>query len=987
MDNLKAKRINKINRTLPDAFVNALREAKLEALDLAEKRLCDQEAAAAIEIEENTSEVTKLLRDVDPAVQKEFVRRWLIENKDDESVVVNGGYNNYWYHFSRGRGLQHQSVASKSAEEVRSLRWANWKRLNPSAKMKKFYESVYGTLDNAMEITLLQFRNWDEKAISNKVKDVLKIDGPFETLTGEATVSVREMGGMNNYRLQEVGSFLRQYNGGKQVLAGKDSVRAVENKYATPLQVGVYKYDVPSKTGDPEDVETVELVYTYGDAVEALIQHLKELRDGPLKLHDIGIDLVDDGFVLLQVINGDHGGDSTKFPMSYLCYEGADQKHYTNLGEFPDKESYDLMANCCIPQINEGIGKLNNMYGLIVEWNAGFDFQLVMRECCHAAEESVAKADRFGWPAEVSYKRVGNKFLLKLRGDDIDNDEEGICLDREDIPLDDNELSFKCLPISTHNNGDLKHVFCCEGRPGHEGSKCPMCALKASDWSDGHKRGILFTAESMEQEIADYILGNSIPPNDETAAEKDRREAAKLRSDLQVAQSGIKSSKRLWTNIPKSNHRFATLHSRLGLINKANSNLFDMVATEVEEELLIVTQCRIRAETAKHTLDDTKDMKVAYIAANCAQYKESKDGCKTLERLKTNVGYTVLVDRKQRHANENGPPLTEKMAADLVAKQLVIDSLATLYGAGSPHKAAVDAMIATYEEDLRTFDKAITECEKAYNVVAKELGKLKSDVRYKPVKKGIEKILEEFNVVAQQSYSMQLIGAACQQMTRHHEEICERVLELLLTAIDNQEAAKGMPRDEPRREKVRTFMCQLEEIYATLDIVCCYMTQMPKLKPEEITEYRASAEYLGEIWRHYFQTNGPPKLHLLEVHSVDDMMRFHRLGIFGEDPVERLHHIKLIYNRQYATIRRWDIRQKYIKARIDQANMPAVQQIISAVKDNKVKPDTKRKTEIRESAYEATKEARHNSTIRKRMEKLGEVVAPVVVVADNHADA
>jgi hypothetical protein len=71
-----------------------------------------------------------------------------------------------------------------------------------------------------------------------------------------------------------------------------------------------------------------------------------------------------------------------QFLSVFLAYEGCEQLHTCSLGRFEGKESYDILANTIVPCIDSGIGKLNNVYILIMEGPEGFDYSLVDKNVC-----------------------------------------------------------------------------------------------------------------------------------------------------------------------------------------------------------------------------------------------------------------------------------------------------------------------------------------------------------------------------------------------------------------------------------------------------------------------------------------------------------------------------------------------------------------------------------------------------------------------------
>ena len=53
------------------------------------------------------------------------------------------------------------------------------------------------------------------------------------------------------------------------------------------------------------------------------------------------------------------------------------------------------------------------------------------------------------------------------------------------------------------------------------------------------------------------------------------------------------------------------------------------------------------------------------------------------------------------------------------------------------------------------------------------------------------------------------------------------------------------------------------------------------------------------------------KLHLLEAHLWYELAKHERLGLFGEDPIERQRHQNKIYNLLFVSIKQWSKKQQH----------------------------------------------------------------------------
>ena len=87
----------------------------------------------------------------------------------------------------------------------------------------------------------------------------------------------------------------------------------------------------------------------------------------------------------------------------------------------------------------------------------------------------------------------------------------------------------------------------------------------------------------------------------------------------------------------------------------------------------------------------------------------------------------------------------------------------------------------------------------------------------------------------------------------------------------------------------------------------------------------------GQLYRSYLEADGTPKIHTVEIHIPDKMHDYKRMGIFGEDPIEREHHTNHIFNNLFNNIRNWDRRMDAIQRRVDCSKDPEVMAAANAM--------------------------------------------------------
>jgi hypothetical protein len=121
---------------------------------------------------------------------------------------------------------------------------------------------------------------------------------------------------------------------------------------------------------------------------------------------------------------------------------------------------------------------------------------------------------------------------------------------------------------------------------------------------------------------------------------------------------------------------------------------------------------------------------------------------------------------------------------------------------------------------------------------------------------------------------------------------------------------------------------RLKVLMGTLDFICSVMTRQDLQEEEEIDRFQDCALFFGDRYRTLLNKDGTPKCHLLEAHVPAFLRKHKRLGIFGEDPVEREHRLGNNNDRQFCSVRNDGIRAQAIYKR---TIMLQQQQVVDAV--------------------------------------------------------
>ena len=216
-----------------------------------------------------------------------------------------------------------------------------------------------------------------------------------------------------------------------------------------------------------------------------------------------------------------------------------------------------------------------------------------------------------------------------------------------------------------------------------------------------------------------------------------------------------------------------------------------------------------------------------------------------------------------------------------------------------------------------------------------DLEKLKQLREYRPVEKAFEDILKGYDIYFQQHYTMTLVGEHCHRLAVHHEDILaatqDAMLEGLRTGLTNPNQSQAKPTGT--EDEIILMMENMRELMEVLDYISSVITRMTTASAKDLERFPFACQYFGAIWRLYGMSP-TPKLHMLEAHFPSYLLLYGRLGIFGEDPIERLHALNNKWYRVFASVKIWEDQAKLIHSRIHLPQHSAVSSAISIVQAN-----------------------------------------------------
>ena len=136
---------------------------------------------------------------------------------------------------------------------------------------------------------------------------------------------------------------------------------------------------------------------------------------------------------------------------------------------------------------------------------------------------------------------------------------------------------------------------------------------------------------------------------------------------------------------------------------------------------------------------------------------------------------------------------------------------------------------------------------------------------------------------------------------------------------------------------VDELIFKYDALFREFDVCVSVMRSIDMQTDEAIEAFGESSKAFGVMWRKTFGPNPrvTPKLHILESHVYRQLLRFGVLGLFSEDPIERLHHQHLVATRRLCNIREYEKRERFLWAREAAINNTAVQNALDEASANR----------------------------------------------------
>ena len=229
-----------------------------------------------------------------------------------------------------------------------------------------------------------------------------------------------------------------------------------------------------------------------------------------------------------------------------------------------------------------------------------------------------------------------------------------------------------------------------------------------------------------------------------------------------------------------------------------------------------------------------------------------------------------------------------------------IKTLRVAKDSGAADRAAFEKqkqLIASCNTEMEKLASEIKNDKLKEKELVKKINKLKLERNNRPIERQLEDILHKFSI----SYkffgvNFALTGDNCRRFAEHNGAIFKEVQEVILANMPSSNATTAGER-AIFVSSIHSMFEKLKILAALFDTICTMMNQITELNSQDIEDFSIMCKVFGVFWRKC-NLNVTPKVHIVESHLIDTMKRFGRVGLFNENPIERVH----IQNKHWAGV-------------------------------------------------------------------------------------
>jgi hypothetical protein len=686
------------------------------------------------------------------------------------------------------------------------------------------------------------------------------------------------------------------------------------------------------------------------------LNEMEDLGDEPTMWGvQLNHNLLNKKMEVVVVGSGDKGNKVFRMGYNLHTSGGLGQGICTPIVNLQGNDTWDTI-NKSSTTVADGFAMLGKIKAIIIQPKVKKDSATSPPLFCNVPKEAVIFTNSSHQCGFSDTFAPGVSFLKDIKGDVI-----GLKVGNEEYPFEHGgtfpsamELFIQSVYYRVLLTGDLAYYAAIQGREGASGNWCLYCQAFKTEWRKNKCSRDAWTIAKLKEVRKKFA--STTPLADQQARDK-------YNSKLGTARMGVRIGEENIFNVDLDDYVVSGLHILLGLTQDLLEGVDDLICTQIQhctdEELqkriglieakALVEKCEEERDVKLRALDlqndSLKNAKESVVsmkrelqsrAANDSREQDKKEkekAKKVLEKAKKKEREEKEKE-KEKEREEKATQAGKSVKKKPVKKKTVEKKIKPPAKAKPPKKAAplvgtieddrpnseIEAAIKRDEAKVLKFSLAKNKAEKEYNEVAKKyseakasVSKLKKDLTAFLSKQDPGKCEQEFTdilhkyLIAREVYHGGcLIGPCCKRLLENAAAI---FVDLRIALKANKKAGVT---DAFIDEEIYKF----DMLFRHLDICCSVMRSTEFQTNEAIAKFKYSAERFGTLYRLYRPNKSiTPKFHLLESHVLEQLIRFGTVGLFSEDPIERMHHEHLVAMRKVCCLRDFEKRERYLHQR------------------------------------------------------------------------
>ena len=188
--------------------------------------------------------------------------------------------------------------------------------------------------------------------------------------------------------------------------------------------------------------------------------------------------------------------------------------------------------------------------------------------------------------------------------------------------------------------------------------------------------------------------------------------------------------------------------------------------------------------------------------------------------------------------------------------------------------------------------------------MSKAIAKLKLDRKNRPIEQKLEHILHEHNISFKPWMDIfSLSGDNCRRLAERHVNIFKEVQEVILANVPSASSVNQAALDT-FNNSVDLLFHKLSLLASLFDTISVVMNDITAQNAQSIEEFEIMCHLFGSLWRKC-NLNVTPKVHMME-HLPMIMQMYGRIGLFNENPIERVHILNNRWNKTLESLKSWE---------------------------------------------------------------------------------